>query len=151
MAYSTNAQVASEFKSIAFSGTTSVTTTEIDRFITEADEVINSRIGLKYSLTDDITLALNPLSFPILRQISIWLVADRVREIMQVKDIGDDRIKQGARAPNSAARADKMLNQIVDGTLLLRDVDLNTTHDGFKSFATDEGLEHQFKKNVDQW
>ena len=44
-----------------------------------------------------------------------------------------------------------MLNQIVDGTLLLRDVDLNTTHDGFKSFATDEGLEHQFKKNVDQW
>ncbi len=151
MAYSTNAQVASEFKSTTFAAGRSITDTEVDRFIDEADEVINSRIGLKYSLVDDITLILNPLSFPVLRQISIWFVADRVREIMQVKDIGDDRIKQGARAPNSAVRAEKMLNQIVDGTLLLRDVPLNTTHDGFKSFATDEGLEHQFKKDVDQW
>lgn len=151
MAYSTAAQVASEFKSITFSSSTSVTDTEVDRFIDEADEVINSRIGLKYSLVDDITLVDNPLAFPILRQISIWLVADRLREIMQVKDIGDDRIKQGARAPNSAARAEKMLDAIAKGTLLLRDVDLNTTHDGFKSFATDEGLEHQFKKDVDQW
>ena len=48
MAYSTNAQVASEFKSITFSSSTSVTDTEVDRFIVEADEEINYKIGRVY-------------------------------------------------------------------------------------------------------
>ncbi len=146
MAYSTFAQVSSEFKSITFSATTEVTSTEITRFIEEADAEIDSFVGRKY-----VVPITQSESLKIMRMLSIWLVADRVREIMQMKDVGIEKLKQGVRAPNSAKRARDMLDKIVDGEIKLSDASLSTTHDGVQSFAVEESLEHTFKKGVDQW
>lgn len=150
MAYSTNAQVASEFKSITFSSSTSVTDTEVDRFIVEADEEINSQIGRVYVVP--IVEADSPLAFPVVRMLSIWLVAERVREIMQLKSIMPTRLKQQGRMPlDSAERAREMLESIAARKMQLLDAKLKTTHGGVASFNSDNAIDAQWEKGVDQW
>ena len=149
MAYATVAQVASEFKSITFSSTTLVTDTEVTRFIAEADAEINAYIGSKYETPIDETE--HPNSFILVRQISIWLVADRVREVMQMKNLTPEEIEQGVRPPSSRKAALDLLKKIQKGEINLSDADLVNTDAGVKSFAVDNNLEHTFKRNVDQW
>ncbi len=149
MAYATNAQVASEFKSITFSSSSTVTNTEVDRFIDEADAEINSVISGKYVVP--IVQVDSPESFKIVRMISIWLVADRVRQIMQVKPISFSNVEQGTRPSNSAAAARKLLEKIRTGGIELDDAELASINQGFRSFSIDDDLEHTFKKGVDQW
>lgn len=149
MAYSTNAQVASEFKDITFGGSTPLTDTEVDRFIEEADAFINAKISKRYSTS--ITEVGNPISFAILRNISIWLVAERVREIMQVKGISVEQLKQGARVPAGRKEAMKMLEEIAGGKLDLSDATLADSDDRIASFNVDNDIEHSFKRNVEQW
>lgn len=146
MALCTVAEVASEFKAITFTSSTTVTDTEVTRFITEAEEEINSRLNRRYVVP--VTEAGSPLSFILLRQICIWLVADRVREIMEMKMVPTPDLRQEMKALDAGKRARAQLVEIVAGKMILRDVELATTHDGVKSFAVDEGLENHFKKGT---
>lgn len=144
MAYTTEARVESEFKDVNFTATSAVTSTDVAGFIEEADAEINATLSGKY-----LTPITGTESLLVVRQISTWLVADRVRYILRVKT-GDEGLRQGA--PESYGRlAREMLQKLVKGTLKLNDAMLASTSDGVRSFAVDESLEHTFKKSVDQW
>lgn len=145
MAYSTNSQVAGEFKNISFSASTPVTDTEVDRFIEEIDQYIDSRIGKKYEVP-----VTGSASIIILRQISIWLVADRVKKILEIKNVNSKAVAQGVR-PGLYEEAMEMLDDIVDGDLLLPDATLLSSGDGFDSYTYANSIDPTFKRNTDQW
>lgn len=145
MAYATTANVASEFKNITFSSTTQVTDTEVARFITEAEAEIDARIGKKYTVP-----LTNASDIAIVRQASVWMVADRVRKIMQVKDISVEELKQGVRPPGGRREALKLIDEILKGDLELN-ADLLSSSNGIQSFTVDIDDPNTFERYDDQW
>lgn len=145
MAYCNNAQVASEFKEITFSTSSSVTTADVDRFIEEADSEIDARIGTRF-----VVPVTGPISLITLRQISIWLVTYRIREILRVKNPSKET-EQNVRDGNMRAQALKMLDDIVKGLMTLADASLINSADGVSSYGVSAGLEHTFRKGEDSW
>lgn len=143
--YATNAHVASEFKDITFSGTTKVTSTEVDDFIDQAEAEINARVGKKYEVP-----LTNASDILIARQIVVWMVSDRVRKIIQVKDIGGEELKQGVRPPGGRKEAMALLKEIVSGEMELAS-DLKSSHNGVKSFSVDIEDPNTFERYVDEW
>lgn len=150
MAYSTNADIASEFKDITFSATTKVTDTEVDGFIAQTDQEINGIIGVKYRVPiTDVT------ALELLKSISISIVAARVASILRVKTPSPDP-NQDSKGEKGEIWGRKMLDKISKGKVLLLDatgdeIELATTHDGIRSFNVDTDQQYTFKKNVDQW
>jgi hypothetical protein len=145
MAYCTQAQVESEFKHVVFTTTTSVTDTDITRFIAEADAEINAQVGTRYETpvtTGDALL--------IMRKISILLVAARIKDILQVK-MADKEREQDTRGGAMRAEAKRLLDAIIKGTMLLPGATLASSADGVRGFCVDEAIEHNFQRNVDQW
>ena len=155
MGYCTVSEVASEFKDVTFNSSSTVTDTEVSGFIDQQTEVIDARLSSKYDVP--IVEADSPKSFKILKMICIWCVADRVRQIMQVKEIGDEKLKQGTRAPNSCKKAEALLEQILNGKLPLQDANLLSSADGFSGFASESDFDIHFKRSenssdpVNQW
>lgn len=144
MAYSTNALVASEFKSITFSTDTKIKSSEVDQWITEADEYIDARIGLVYSTPVTATKSLE-----VLKTISIGLVAQRVSRAMEIKSItptGDQYIPK-----DLILEAKERLQMIVDRKLLLSDATEITTHGGVSSYSNDNTVTRKFDQTKDQW
>jgi len=152
MPYSTNAQVASEFKQISFGASTPVTETEADRFITESDQEIDSMIGSRYSTP--VSSSTSPLSIILLRQLSIWLTADRVARIYKVK-IGVEDVNQEGVTVNLRQRALDVLEKIKKGEIKLSDATAASTQDGLTSYnaqnSTDTDVTPTFEARTDQW
>lgn len=150
MAYTTYTRVASEFKDITFSSTSSVTDTEVGTFIGEIDEYIDARIGGKYSTP--ISDTTSPKSYKILTMISTAIVAEKVRRILEVKDTPSAEASQdGFRPVLSANEAKKMIEQIRKGELILSDATLLSGGDGFKSYNYDNDIEFEFDVTKDNW
>lgn len=145
MSYCAHADVAQEFKNMSFGTTTTPTATAITEFIAQADAFIDGRVGMKYTVPITGTASLS-----IIKQISIGLVAARVKDILKVKTSAE-AINQATREGDPAKAALDKLDMIVKGTLILSDATLAVSGDGFKSFANDEDEEFTFQKNVDQW
>lgn len=144
MAYSTYSDVTKEFKNIVFSSNSSVTSDDVTEFITQADAYIDSQIASKY-----ITPITGAESLKVLKRLSIWLVAGRIKMILKVKsgqDIGD----QGNDSDLITMARDE-IKDIVKGLVKLTDATLAITGSGMKSYANDENLEYTFKKGDDQW
>jgi hypothetical protein len=144
MAYAEVTDVQSEFKGITFSTTTAVTTAKIEDFICQADAYINSRIGFIY-----ITPVTSGEALEVLKEISIKLVAHRVKKILEVKT-GGTVVDQGAVA-NDRAEAMAMLKEIVEKKMILIGADLASSSGGINSYASDNSEEYVFEKGVDQW
>lgn len=146
MAYAVVADVEREYKTIDFAAAGSqVSTADVTTFITEADAEIDSKIGLKY-----VTPVASGGGLVTLRQISVWLVKDRLEPILNVKT-GIAKTEQGSEEETLREKAIKMLDEIAAGTRLLAGATLKSSHDGVKSFAVDEGLDFTFKKGTAQW
>ena len=150
MAYATVQDIQSEFKSVAFSATTSVTSAEINSFIGQADQEINAHISVKYALP---IIDVDGLKF--LKAIAISIVADRVAGILKVKT-ANQKVDQNSKTGHSSVWGRKMLKQLQKGELFLVDatgasLPKATTHDGFESYNVENGIEHTFKKGEDQW
>lgn len=148
MAYSIYTDVASEFRGIDFSSTSVVTSTEVTEFIAQADQYIDSRIGLKYSVP--VSSSDSPLSFKILKRLSIWLVTSRIKDILKVKT-GVDTGEQQTRENDPGKMARDEIDMIVKGTLLLPDATLASSADGFRSYSVDAGQEFTFSRDSDDW
>lgn len=145
MAYCTKDQVASEAKiAVSFSGATTPTSTKVDEIIAEVDAEIDAKVGRKYTLP--IVGAATAL---ILRAISIALVTERVREIMEVKT-GSDKLDQNPAA-STARDARKRLDAIAEGTFPLAQEVLASSSDGVRSYAVSNDLCPVMKKGVEQW
>lgn len=150
MAYATVSDVESEFKDLDFSlANSKVSSAEVTTFIGQADAEITARISKKY--TTPIVEADSPESFKILKMISVWIVADRVSDILEIKRVTSDEAKLAVRPESSARKARKLLDDIVKGDLPLVDATLASSHDGFKSFNVDNSIEHFFDATKQQW
>jgi hypothetical protein len=80
MSYADLSHIQSEFKDVTFDADSAVTDTEIARFLEEADAEIDMNLCGMYETPITGTTAL-----VIVRMIEIWLVKDRVSEILLVK------------------------------------------------------------------
>lgn len=144
MAYSSVENIQSEFKNLTISATTEVTTTEVTRFIEEADAYIDGVISQKYQVP--ITGA---MSLIIVRQISIYLVAQRVKDILEVKT-GSQQSEQDGRG-SFKAFAEKALKDIIDDKLLLSDATLYSPEDGVASYVSSNNVPFIFERGTEQW
>lgn len=145
MAYCTNADVAKEFKGVTFasSGTT-ISDSTVDGFISEADAEIDGVLSRRYTVPITGTTALK-----IVKSISIKLVAQRVKDILDVQT-GRSEDQQDVRS-DSAKVARETLQSIIENKMTLVDAPLATSHDGVKDFVTGDGYARKFKINEDQW
>lgn len=146
--YSTKEQVADEFNGITFGPTTNPTAETVERWIEEADALINAKVGLRYR-----TPVTDPNDLIVLRQISILLVAARVRR--RLNRVGPDNETAKQKTNDTWEQAIKQLNDISTGKANLSLTGLLSLAGGISSnAAVSAGYERdemQFKKNVDQW
>lgn len=147
MAYALNADVALEFKGLVLSSTSVVTATTVDGFIAQAEAEINGRVGLVYNTPIDSNLS--PDSFLILKMLSIQLVAERLRPILEVKT-GSNDTSQGSGRPRARGPRE-VLQDIVDQKVMLHDAVKKSTLDGVQSFSGDTGEPMTMKKGTTQW
>jgi phage gp36-like protein len=149
MAYSTVAQISAEFRNITIAATgTAIVTADVNEWIAEADALINSFVGKRY--TTPITVAANPNSFYILRMISRELVAARIIKVLRVKNAASGNNDQDVRKDDSD-RVLKMLKDISNGDLELPDATVTTSGQGISSFNVSNAKEPFFDKDIDQW
>lgn len=137
--------VKEEFKDLPLDSGTSLKKKQIEKFIEQASTHIDAKLAVKYTVP--IT---GEASKIIVQQIATWLVAGRVKDILQVKTTTTE-INQDVREDDLAYRANKMLADIVKGVLPLPDQTAATSDDGLSSFNVSSGQEHFFKKNETQW
>lgn len=150
MAYAVVADVQAEFKDIDFSSTTSVKDTEVTQFLAEAAAEIDSIIGVRYvvPVVSDAAALLN------LKTISIWLVKDRLKDILHIKQL-DDRLDQDVAPPTSLRQnALAWLNRIAKGIAYFNAplVEVaGTTGGAMDSYNKDLTVERSFEKDRDDW
>jgi hypothetical protein len=145
MAYSALTDIQNEFKSVVFSASSTPTSTAVQGFIAEADQYIDSRIGLRYQVP-----VTGSKSLIILKSISIGLVAGRVKEIQRVKT-ASPQLNQDSRDGDPAKEAKERLGLIVEGLLLLPDATLVSAANGVSSGALSAGATARFKKDTETW
>jgi len=150
MAYAVVADVQAEFKSISFTSTTQVTTTKVGDWIAEADAEINSIIGIRYqtpvpSSTD---------AAKICKTISIWLVKDRIRGVLEIKQV-EDKVDQDVAGKSLRDRALEWAHNIAKGWQALPGALLITVSGGslggLESYNRSRDDSNEFRKGEDQW
>ena len=144
MAYCTASDVQSEFKKLTVGASTPVTSTEITEFIVQADALINARLANRW-----ITPITGTESLSIIKMISILLVKERIEKILSVKT-GKPEGSQEQDEPAQDTGLG-MLNQIMDGKLLLTDATLANSKDGVSSYNVDNDIEATFDSTGDLW
>lgn len=145
MAYSTVAQVASEFKNITFSATTSITESEVERFIDESDALIDAKLSQVY-----VTPVTGTVSLLVVQQISIWFSAQRVRDIQMLKT-GQNNTNQLDGGKRLDDMAMERLDQILDDELPLPDATLLQASGAVKSYNASNNISGIFKRDSQQW
>jgi phage gp36-like protein len=145
MAYCTVTEVRQEFKSLPVSGTTAIIESTIERFIAEADAEIDGRLGTKFAVP--ITAE---ASLPLIRRISIGLVAERIKSVLEMKG-PIQAAEQAVKIENSAREARALLKEILEGKIYLSGATASPTHGGIQSYNVDEEIEPVFDKECDQW
>ena len=143
MAYCLNSDIASEFKNITFNASTSVTDTEVDELIAQSDEIIDGYLTNKYTVPITGVKALK-----VVKRISIGLTVQRLIPILRVKT-GVDKLDRDTQSIST--NAERLLKDIISGSLDLSDAEKASTGQGFKSYANDNSLEHKFQRGIDQW
>ena len=143
MAYSTNANIQSEFKNLTYTSN-GITSAEVDGFIEQEDAFIDGIIGRKY-----VVPATGTYTLRILKTISIQLVVSRIKRILAVKT-GRPELDQDSSS-NLFAMAKTKLDDIAEGRLILSDATLAEANDGVDSFAVSDDIKHIFKRDEQQW
>lgn len=145
MSYCTVEQVASEFKNIKFTEDSAITIYEVQRFIAEADAVIDGKLSQVYvtPITGDVSLL-------IIQKISIWLVAQRIKDIQQLKT-GDSRTNQLDSTVRLDKKAMDLLEQIIKDDIGLQDAQLKELTGAVSSHNAKKHLLPIFKREVVQW
>jgi phage gp36-like protein len=147
MAYCTLDDVQAEFKNTTFSGSTLVTDENVTAFIVQADAVINSYVGKRYETPVPETAD----GFQILKMISSGIVAERVRAILEVKQVTNKDGEQNVRRGLSLNFLMGMLKDISTGKLLLDGALSASNSTGIYSENSKNYIEPEFKKGSTQW
>lgn len=149
MSYSTVDDIRSDFKDIVFNANSSVTETEVEKFIDEETAFINSMICARYK-TPVIELD-SPEAFLVLKRICIFLVSDRVRHVLYVKTGRDasDQDTKGLRSLSRQPRRD--LEAIRDGKSKLSDAVKVDECIGFDTGSDSTCSDMTFDPSKQQW
>ena len=149
MAYATKEEIVSEFKRLDITTVDSVVTEdEIDRFIAEAEALINASIQNEY-----IVPMTEATSILILKKIVIDFVTFRVNKILKIKSV---KATAGnvEQSKNSSFQcyvdSKKLLKEIAKGSILLNGTK-NDSSSALSSFSTDNDYEPIFEMQKDQW
>jgi len=147
MAYATKDEIAADFKDITFSTTTNVKAADVDGFIAEADALINSYVGMKYTVP---VTAGEGLS--LLKLLCRSLVSSRIKKIMEVKQEKSTNANQNVQGMlMSVSDIMKILKDISTGAITLAGASSLISGGGFSSFNYDEDVEPVAKKDTKQW
>lgn len=144
-AYCEVADVQAEFKSITFESDDAVKEESIETFIDQATAEIDATLSVTYV----VPVTAGPSALLLLKQICTWLAAQRVKDIIEVKNARTE-VEQDVRK-DMAALARKMLMQIVKGDIQLMGADLAATTQMVHTFTSSNTSPRIFKKNEDQW
>lgn len=146
MAYCESADVQTEFKNIKFNESDSaIVTADVDEFIEQASSEMDSRLSIRFT----VPVTAGPSALSLLKQLCIWLVASRIKEIVEVKEVREE-VDQDVKR-DTGAKARKMLDDIVSGKINLIGAALATSADGVGSYVSANNIERVFKKNEEQW
>jgi len=154
-AYATNTDLVAEFPALSqgggFTSTTTVTATQVDEWCVRASNLIDAKIGGKYSTPVDATLS--PKSFSLLKDICCWMVYARVAPIVGV-NTGSSKTSSSGKNLDWREQAEKALKDIQSGAMKLNDGVLATSTDGVESFTSDNQATLQpptFTREDDKW
>lgn len=148
--YCTVDDIASDFKNIVFSTTSSVKISEVEEIIKQEAAYIDGRICSIYKTP--VVQVDSPISFEILRRINIFLASDRVRHVLFVKT-GNDNKDQDTKGLHSLSRNPrKDLDEILNGKLNLCDAEKLNSNIGFDvSSAAPDCCSNVFDTRKQQW
>lgn len=146
--YCTTSEVISEFKNLVVDTTTAISTADITSFIAQAEALINSYVSNRYILPIDSGAE----GFQILKMIEIAIVADRIRKIMEVKQLSSKDAVQSVRGLLDSKAILKMLEDIRDGDIaIIGGSPLINSGSTLYSETDAIGAKPFFKRNVRQW
>ncbi len=144
MAYCDYSEVKSEFKDLAVTGSTAITTTDVERFISEIDAYIDARLGLLYVVPID-----GDESLKIMKMISIGLVKNRIQSILKVKTGTEEADQESDTSIGKMAVT--MLDDIMAGKMILSDATMKSSGTRTGSYSGSNSLESVFEKDTKQW
>ncbi len=153
MSYATPDNVKSLFRDFADNAEAAVTDDELQEFLDDAEEIINAKIGILYTLP--ITEGANPQSFKILKRLETFQVACIVDDILNSYGEADKK-------PGWCKKAQTLLTELVPGinpttcrqcepVMKLPDAIYTGTANQKKRITISATTGVQFQKGVDTW
>lgn len=147
MAYCTTSDIQSEFKTLELGSSTKVTTSEVSEWITQADNKIDSR--LSQIITTPVAVATSPNFFSICKRLSIYIVAERVKRVLNIKT-GDDKTSK-EKEVNLEVQAIEELDKIISERNLLDAVRVTSNSYGISDYNATNDITPTFDATEDQW
>jgi hypothetical protein len=144
MPYCTSDDIAGEFKDLSFTTSTTVKKATVDQFIAEADAYINSKLSRKY-----VTPITGTEALLVIKMISRAIVLRRVRPILKT-ETGDPKTSMEASG-TPKTDPEKMLNDIIDGTVRLTDAVAAGGSQGIRSYTSENGITPTFTRDTESW
>ena len=149
MSYADVADIQSEFKKITFSSDFAVTDTEVTAFIAQEEAIINATISNRY-----VTPITGTDAEEILKKITIAYVAYRVAKIINLKKdvpIPEKFVPQTLNEGGAFRIANKQLQDIQSGKIILGDAEQRSNEQGVKSFNAINNVEPIWIRDKKQW
>lgn len=148
MAYSSSTEVEADFKNLTFGTTGNCTTSEVEQFIQEADALIDSYVGMRYT----VPVVASGSGLDLLKLFSRSLAAERVRAILQVKQGTGTQANQNVRdSLLSYKDVIAQLERIAKGEVTLDGATALVSGGGFYSRNYANSETPVMKKNCKQW
>jgi len=144
VAYCLNSDVQNEFKSLAFNAAT-VSTTKVDEWIEQASALMDTILGSQY-----VTPVTGTRALEVMKMICVWLVADRVREVLQLLPGANAASQEFSR--DYFRRANDFLESLRKGLITLPDAVLaGGGSGGISSYVQENGFQPVFQRDKEQW
>ncbi len=147
MAYTTYTEIQADFKDMTFTSTSNVKDSDVTQFIAEADALINSYVGSRYTVPVTAGEGLTLLKF-----LSRSLVSGRIKKILEVKQeksVDANQSVQGVLL--SPSQVMKILSDIRDDNLNLIGAAALVSSLGFYSNNAVNDVAPVIEKDSKQW
>ena len=148
MAYTTYTEIQGDFKNLTFDATVgNIIQSEVTQFIVEADALINSYVGAKYSVPVAAGDGLN-----LLKMLSRTIVTLRIKAVIEVKQSSNTAANQNAVSTlMSMSQITKMLEQIKAGQVKLAGATPLVSGGGSYSSNYANDIQPTIKKDSKLW
>ena len=156
--YHTKAEVAAKFKSVTFGTHGKVTDTELEAEIARTEGYVEGKIDPFYVFAS-ITLADQPKSFAIVKEICLYLTVAKINDILRKNGVELLDKEELAKIPSGRGYAEKMLKGItqyitlgnVEGALKLPDATARALSTGNPAGISSSTSSPTFLKDTEQW